>query len=242
MKGPALDQDKWELFNTKEDFSLANDLSSSNPEKLDEMKKLFLKEAVKYKVLPIDDRRGERFNAETAGRPDLMKGRTKVTFYEGMVSMAEDIFLNLKNKSFSITADIDSKGSDNGVIICQGGFIGGWSLYLKKGKPTYTYNWVGKEKYTIESSKSLPKGKSQLRFEFQYDGKGRGKGGIGKFFIDDKEVGSGRIENTNANLFSVSETADVGTDLNTPVADDYNETKFTGTINSVTVEAKPEKI
>ncbi|MFI5390358.1 MAG: arylsulfatase [Bacteriovoracales bacterium] len=246
FKTPPFNSDKWELYNTKEDFSLAKDLASSDPQKLEEMKEIFTKEAIKYKVFPLDDRRVQRFNAELAGRPDLNKGRTKVTYYEGMVGMAEDVFLNLKNKSYSITAEIDSKGSDSGVIICQGGFIGGWSFYLKKGKPTFTYNWVGKEKYTIESSKSLPKGKSKLRFEFLYEGKGvgreaLGKGGIGKIYIDDKEVAQGKIGNTNMNVFSVSDTADVGIDLNTPVADDYIESKFSGKIESVTVEMKTEK-
>jgi len=239
---PAYDKDKWELFNTKEDFSLAVDLSSKYPKKLEEMKKLFLKEAVKYHVLPLDDRRVIRMAAELVGRPDVMAGRTKVTFYDGMVAMAEDVFINMKNKTHSITAELNTNGSDSGVVICQGGRFGGWSLYLNKGKPAYTYNWGGKIKYTIGSSKSLPKGNSKLRFEFAYDGNGRGKGGIGKIFIDGEEVAQGRIEHTMGNIFSAVETADVGIDLMTPVTEDYKENKFTGKIDGVTVDITPVKI
>jgi arylsulfatase A-like enzyme len=239
---PPFDQDKWELFNTKEDFSLATDVASKYPKKLEEMKKLFLKEAIKYKVLPLDDRRTIRLVAELAGRPDVMAGRNKVTFYDGMVAMPEDVFINLKNKSHSITADLNTNGSDSGVVICQGGRFGGWTLYLNKGKPVYTYNWGGKESYTIESSKSLPKGNSKLRFEFNYAGGGRGKGGIGKIFIDDKEVAQGQISHTLANVFSAIETADVGQDLSTPVTEHYRENNFTGKIEGVIVEISPEKI
>jgi hypothetical protein len=128
------------------------------------------------------------------------------------------------------------------VVICQGGRFGGWTLYLKKGKPVYTYNWGGKERYNIESSQSLPKGNSKLRFEFTYDGNGRGKGGMGKIFIDGKEVAQGKIEHTMANIFSAVETADVGVDLTTPVTEDYKENKFTGKIEGVTVDIGNAKI
>lgn len=239
---PPFDQDKWELFNRMDDFSLAEDLSSKYPKKLEEMKKLFLKEALKYHVLPLDDRRSIRMVAELAGRPDVMAGRTKVTFYDGMVNMAEDVFINVKNKSYSITADLNTNGSDSGVVVCQGGKFGGWSLYLNKGKPSYTYNWVGKAQFTITSSQSLPKGNSKLRFEFLYDGNGRGKGGIGKIFIDGNEVAQGRIEHTAATVFSGVETADIGIDLNTPVTGNYKENKFTGKIDSVTVDLNQAKI
>jgi arylsulfatase A-like enzyme len=239
---PPFDQDKWELFNRTEDFSLAVNLSEKYPKKLEEMKKLFLKEAVKYKVLPLDDRRTIRMVAELAGRPDVMAGRTKVTFYDGMVAMPEDVFINVKDKTHSITADLNTNGSDSGVVICQGGRFGGWTLYLNKGKPVYSYNWGGKESYTIESSKPLPKGNSKLRFEFTYAGNGRGKGGMGKVFIDGQEVAQGKIPNTMANVFSAVETADVGIDLSTPVTENYRENKFTGKIEGVTVEISSAKI
>ncbi len=239
---PPFDKDKWELFNTTDDFSLAVDLSAKYPKKLEELKKLFLEEAIKYHVLPLDDRRAIRMNAELAGRPDVMAGRTKVTYYDGMVNMAEDVFINLKNKSYSITADLNTNGSDSGVVICQGGRFGGWVLYLNKGKPIYTYNWGGLKEFTLESSKSLPEGNSQIRFEFSYDGNGRGKGGMGKIFIDGKEVAQGRIEHTMTNVFSAVDTADVGMDLTSPVTEDYKENKFTGKIDSVTVDISQAKI
>ena len=136
--------DKWELYDTRTDFSLANDLAAKNPEKLKELQDLFMKEAVKYHVLPIDDRGVERINAALVGRPDLMAGRTSLTVYEGMIGMTENVFINSKNRSHTITAEVEipARGA-NGVILCQAGRFGGWSLYLKDGKPTYTYNFLG---------------------------------------------------------------------------------------------------
>ncbi len=233
---PNLKDDKWELFNTQTDFSLANDLSSKYPKKLEEMKKLFMKEGLKYKVLPIDDRRIERMQPKLVGRPTLLENRNKITLYEGMLAMAEDVFINLKNKSSTITANIVSEGQNSGVIVCQGGRFGGWSFYLNKGKPVYTYNFVGEKLFTIKANKSVPKGTSSIRFDFKYDGGGIGKGGIGTIFIDGEKVGEGRIEHTIPNLFSVSDFADVGMDLGTSVANDYISNKFTGKIEKITIE------
>jgi arylsulfatase A-like enzyme len=232
-------EDKWELYDTRNDFSLANDLAAANPGKLKEMQDLFLKEAVKYRVLPLDDRSIERLNPDLAGRPDLMGGRTSLTVYEGMTGISENAFINVKNVSHSITAEIEvPKGGANGVILCQGGRFGGWSLYLKGGKPAYTYNFLGLQRTTIQASQALPPGKSTVRFEFAYDGGGLGKGGTATLFADGKKVGEGRVERTHGMAFSLDDAADVGEDAGTPVVEDYKpaDGSFQGSIAKVTID------
>jgi len=235
----ALDQDKWELFDTRTDFSLANELGAKNPAKLKEMQALFMTEAGKYNVLPIDDRGAERFDPSIAGRPDLMAGRTSLTVYEGMIGMMENAFINVKNRSKIITAEVEIPASGaNGVILAQGGRFGGWSLYVNGGKPAYAYNWVGLQRYTVVSNSPLPSGKSTIKFEFAYEG-GRGKGGTGTLFVNGTKVAEGRIGNTHANMFSADEGADVGMDEDTAVTDAYQagpQSRFTGKIDKVTVE------
>jgi arylsulfatase len=240
----TLEKDTWELYNTKEDFSLANNLAAKNPAKLKELQGLFLKEAIKYRVLPIDDRLLERINAATAGRPDLMAGRTSLTVYEGMTGMSENVFINTKNRSHTITADVEiPDGGANGVILAQAGRFGGWSLYMKDGKPTYTYNFLGLQRFTVASSQPLAAGKATIRYEFASDGSGMGKGGIGTISVNGQKVAEGRIEHTQCCVFSADEGADVGTDDGTPVTEDYKEdnNKFTGTIQKVTIELKDMK-
>jgi arylsulfatase A-like enzyme len=238
----TLEKDAWELYDTRNDFSLSDDLAAKNPGKLNELKALFLKEAVKYNVLPIDDRGVERFDASLAGRPDLMAGRTSLTVHAGMTGMMENAFINVKNRSKTITADVDiAQDPVNGVILAQGGRFGGWSLFVKHGKPAYTYNWVGLQRYTIASDSPLPSGKSTVRLNFAYDGGGRGKGGTATLFVNGQKVAEGRVNNTNANLFSADEGTDVGMDDDTPVAEAYQPgiaSRFTGKIEKVTVEVK----
>jgi arylsulfatase A-like enzyme len=238
-----LEQDTWELYDTRADFSLVNDLAAKNPEKLKEMQDLFLKEAVKYRVLPLDDRLTERFVAALVGRPDLMAGRTSLTVYEGMTGMTENVFLNVKNQSHVITAVVDvPKNGAKGTLLTQGGRFGGWSLYVKDGKPTYTYNWLGLQRYTVAATQALVPGKATIRFEFAYDGGGLGKGGKGMLFVNGKQVATGRIERTQCCVFSADEGADVGIDEGTPVTEAYRTPfKFTGKITSVTIERKDVK-
>ena len=163
--------DKWELYNVEEDFSCAHDLAAKYPDKLEKLKGVFLEEAVKYNVLPLDDRAWERFNAALAGRPDLMEGRTEMTVYEGMKGIPENGFINIKNRSFVVTADIEiPEAGAEGVVIAQGGEMGGWSLYVKDGAPRFAYNFLGRETYKIVGPARLPSGKVTLRFEFAYDG------------------------------------------------------------------------
>jgi len=238
----TLENDTWELYDTRTDFSLASDLAAKNPEKLKEMQELFVKEAVKYSVLPIDDRVFERINAALVGRPDLMAGRTSLTVFEGMTGMSENVFINTKNRSHTITAEVDiPKGGANGVILAQAGRFGGWSLFLKDGKPTYAYNFLGLQRFIVSAATPVPDGKATIRFEFAYDGGGLAKGGIGTIFVNGKKVAEGRIERTQPMIFSADEGADVGEDGETPVVEDYGITapyKFTGKIHTVTVDLR----
>ena len=238
----TFDKDKWELYDTRKDFSLANDMAAKNPKKLKELQALFMKEAVKYNVLPLDDRSIERMDAGLAGRPDLMGARTSLTLYPGMTGMMENTFLNVKNRSMTITGEVDiPQGGANGVILAQGGRFGGWSLYLKDGKLAYAYNWVGLERYTVAAPDPLPAGKATIKVDFVYDGGGRGKGATAALLVDGKQVAKGRIAKTNAFIFSLDEGADVGMDEDTPVTEAYQagvKSRFTGKINKVTVEVK----
>lgn len=238
----ALDKDVWELFDTRKDFSLAEDVAAKHPAKLAELQDLFMKEAVKYNVLPIDDRSIERLNPALAGRPDLMAGRTSLTLHEGMVGMMENTFINVKNRSHTITAEVEiPKGDSTGVVVAQGGRFGGWSLYLKDGKPTYSYNFVGLERTTVASARALPAGKATIKLDFAFDGGGVGKGGTVALSVNGQKVAEGRIARTAANLFSTDEGADVGTDEDTPVSEDYKAgepSRFTGKIHKVVIEVK----
>jgi hypothetical protein len=171
-----------------------------------------------------------------------MGERTSLTLSEGMDSMSENVFLNLKNRSCSITADLEiPEGGANGVVIAQAGRFGGWSLYLKDGKPTYCYNFVGMQEYKVASPTALPAGKATLRMNFDYDGGGVGKGGLATLLVNGGKVASGRIERTQMAIFSADETAGVGKDDATPVTNDYKErdNAFTGKILKVTLDVKP---
>ncbi|MBS0197189.1 MAG: arylsulfatase [Planctomycetes bacterium] len=237
-----LAEDVWELYNVRTDFSLSTDLAAKNTEKLAELQAAFMKEAEKYHVLPIDDRLFERAIAEMVGRPDLFAGRSSVSLAEGMTGMMENSFINVKNKSVTITAEVEApKGGGNGAILVQGGRFGGWALYVKDGVPAYDYNFLGLKRFTVAASKPLPAGKVNIRFEFAYDGGGMGKGGKGTLFVNNEKVGEGRIEHTQPAIFSADETADVGIDLGTPVVETIGcelKSKYTGRIPSVKVEVK----
>jgi arylsulfatase A-like enzyme len=237
----SLTDDKWELYDVSKDFSLKNDLSAKMPDKLKEMQKLFMAEAEKYRVLPLDDRMLERLNAAAVGRPDLMAGRQSLTLHEGMSGLSENVFFNLKNRSFSITAETQiPDGGASGALIAQAGQFGGWSFYLKDGKPAYTYNWLKQKEFTISSAKPIPRGAATIRFDFAYDGGGAGKGGTGTISVNGEQVAQGRIDQTQGFFFSADEGTDVGCDLGTPVSANYQVPfKFTGKIAKVTVDLKP---
>ncbi|MCL6259824.1 arylsulfatase [Aquiflexum sp. TKW24L] len=236
----TLQNDVWELYNTKEDFSLSNDLSKTDPNRLKDMQALFMKEAEKYHVLPIDDRRLERMIAEMAGRPTLLGNRTSMTLTKDMKGLGVDVFINLQNTSYTITSEVEVGPNANGVMVCQGGRFGGLSFYIKNGKPSFTYNLFGLNSTTLTSTQSLPPGKHTLGFDFKYDGGGPGRGGIGTILIDGEKVGEGRIERTQPSIFGVVDLADVGVDLGTPVADYGPSSKFSGEIKKVTVQRNGE--
>ena len=204
-----------------------------------------MKEAEKYHVLPIDDRTIERTNPALAGRPDVLGPRTSLTLYEGMQGMLENTFMNIKNRSSKITADLVIPAARaNGAILSQGGRFGGWSLYMKDGKPAYVYNFLGMERFTITAPQALPPGPVTVTLDFVYDGGGAGKGGKATLLVNGKPVAEGRVEKTQPNIFSADETADVGIDNQTPVALGIGigaETRFTGKINKITLDVGPTK-
>jgi len=229
------DDDVWELYDTTKDWSQAKNLAKEMPEKLHELQRLWLIEATRYNVLPLDDRMIEKMNPDTAGRPVLIKGKTQVLFGK-MGRLSENCVLNIKNKSHSVTAEIvvPEKGAE-GVIISQGANIGGWSLYAKAGKLKYCYNWGGFKRFFVEGDKPIPSGEHQVRMEFAYDGGGLGKGGTVTLYTDGKKVGEGKIAATLAMVFSADDGCDVGEDSGAPVSDDYGSqgNAFNGTIKGV---------
>lgn len=231
----SLQEDPWDLYNSHEDFSLSNNLAASNPAKLKELQALFMAEAEKYHVLPIDDRLMERTNAELVGRPTVMEGRNSVTYGPGMKGMGVDIFIATPGKSYTMTAEVDVQAGANGVIVAQGGRFGGFSFYVKDGKPAFTYNYLGLEKWDLLSSQALTPGKHTIVYEFKSDG-GLGKGGLGTLMIDGSKVAEGRIARTQPGIFSVDDLADVGTDDGTPVTDYGASKKFTGTLYKLTIK------
>ncbi|MCD6174425.1 MAG: sulfatase-like hydrolase/transferase, partial [Planctomycetes bacterium] len=245
-KQKPLESDTWDLYNVHEDFSLTRNLAGEQPKKLKKMQALFMKEAERYNVLPIDDRTIERMNPAIAGRPDLLGGRTSLILYDGMDGMLENTFMNVKNRSKTITAEVNiPKGGANGVLLAQGGRFGGWCLYMKDGKPIYTYNYLGLERFTVASTQEVPAGAAAVVLDFVYDGGGIGKGGMATLSVNGKKVAEGRIEKTQPLVFSADETADVGLDNQTPVAEGIgigrDETRFTGKIHKITLEVKDVK-
>lgn len=238
-----LQEDIWELYYMPNDFSLVNNLATKNPDKLKELQILFMKEAEKNFALPVDDRLFERLDAAAVGRPTLLGNRTSLNLAEGMIGIPENSFLNVKNRSKTITADIEISADKtaNGILIAQAGRFGGWALYVIDGTLAYDYNFLGINRYTIESNQKLTPGKHTVKFDFAYDGGGPGKGGLGILYIDGKKVGEGRIDRTQPGIFSADETADVGIDLATPVVERIGaeaKSKFNGSIPKLVVEIK----
>jgi arylsulfatase len=229
--------DVWELYGP-DDWSQTNDLANENPEKLAELQRLFLIEAVKYNVLPLDDRRVERANADIAGRPQLVHGKSQLLF-GGMGRLSENSMLVVKNKSHAVTAEIEvPDGGAEGVIIAQGGAFGGWALYAHEGRLAYCYNLFGLQRFKVLGEEPIGPGEHQVRMEFAYDGGGLGKGGEVTLYLDGKQAGQGRVEGTVPMLFSADETTDVGADTATPVSDDYGpkDSEFTGRVRWVQID------
>ena len=234
----AFDDDVWELYDGSTDYSQAHDLSGEHPEKLHELQRLFLIEAVKYNVVPLDDRTAERLNPELAGRPTLVRGNSQ-QFFPGMGRLSENSVVSIKNKSFSVTAEVDVPDSGaNGVIIAQGGRFGGWSFYVKDGALKFAYNVLGIQEFTIAADAPLPPGTHQVRAEFAYDGGGLAKGGDVTLYHDGQPAGAGRVGATQPLVFSADETTDVGYSSGTAVSPDYTpqSSRFSGRIHWVQID------
>lgn len=233
---PAFDDDVWELYDTAKDWSQAKNLAREQPEKLRELQQMWLIEAAKYNVLPLDDRMIERGNSDIAGRPQLIRGRRQLLF-GGMGRLTESSIVNTHNKSYAVSAEIDvPQANPEGVIVAMGGMTGGWSFYVKSGKVKYCYNFFGLQRYYIEGNRVIPAGTHQVRMEFEYDGGGLAKGGNVTLFLDGKKTGEGRVEQTEPALFSADETCDIGNEFGSPVTEDYGGRKFTGEVSWVEID------
>src|SRR3981081_56709 len=234
-KTPAFDDDNWELYDTGKDWSQANNLAKQMPEKLHELQRLWLIEATRYNVLPLDDRGIERANPDFAGRPVLIKGKSQILF-GSMGRLSENSVVNIKNKSHSVTAEIvvPPTGAE-GVIIAQRDNMGGWRVSAKAGKLKYCYNLLGIQQFYAESTTPLTPGDHQVRMEFTYDGGGLGKGGRASLYVDGKKGGEGRIAATAAMIFSPEDGCDVGVDTGSPVSPDYGSrgNEFSGRVKGV---------
>jgi len=233
-----LDEDVWELYDGATDWTQSRDLAAEMPERLAALQRLWLIEAVKYNVLPIDDRRIERFNPTIAGRPQLITGTRQVLF-PGMKRLSENSVLDVKNRSFAVTAavQIPADGITNGVIIAQGGGFGGWALYVKQGRAKFVYSLLGMQEFVTEAKEEVTSETYQIRVEFTYDGGGLAKGGNVTLYYDGREVGSGRVDKTQPMIFSADETTDIGDDYGTPVSADYGgASRFNGRIDLVEIE------
>jgi arylsulfatase len=236
---PAFDDDVWELYDGGTDYSQARDLAAGQPDRLHALQRLWLIEAVKYNVLPIDDRTGERLNPELAGRPTLVHGNSQLLF-AGMGRLSESSVIGLKNKSFSVTAEVDIPAPGaTGVVIAQGGRFGGWTMFFAEGAARFVYNVLGIQQFSVSAGEPLTAGVHQVRAEFAYDGGGLAKGGDLTLYYDGRSVGSGRIGATQPMIFSADETTDVGYDTGTPVSPDYTSatSRFTGRIHWVQLDA-----
>lgn len=237
---PRLADDDWELY-APGDHSQAHDIAAEHPEKMARLQELFLIEAAKYQVFPIDDRKAERLDPVTAGRPDLMNGRATLTLYPGATHLGEATVPNVKNRSHVVTAHISVTDAANGAIVAQGGRFGGWTMYLSDGVPAYCHNWVDHEYYYVRGTEALSAGTHTVSFEFDYDGGGPGKGGNGRLLVDGNVVGKGRIENTCGYMYATTDGLDIGRDTGAPVIDHYGspDGRCTATVHSVTIDIAP---
>lgn len=235
---PAFDNDVWELYDGSADYSQSRNLAAEDPQRLARLQRLWLIEATKYNVLPLDDRTGERLEPSMAGRPTLVHGSSQL-FFSGMGRLSENSVVSMKNKSFSITADVDvPDGGVNGVIIAQGGRFGGWAVYVKDGRLAFVYNVLGIQEFTTVADEAVPAGRHQVRMEFAYDGGGLAKGGDVTLFHDGTAVGTGRVGATQPMVFSADETTDIGNETGTTVTPAYTArgSRFTGRIRWVQLD------
>jgi arylsulfatase len=235
---PSFDADVWELYDTSTDWSQAHDLAAEMPDKLAELQQRWLDEARTHDVLPLDDRRIERFNPDLAGRPQLVRGKSQLLF-GGMRRLTEGSVINLKNKSHAVTADLLApEGGAEGVIVAQGGAFGGWVLYVEDGRLKYCHNFLGLQRFKVEADAGVPAGAHQVRMELEYAGGGLGKGAAVTLYLDGEQIAEGEIAATVPLIFAGDETTDLGQDTASPVSDDYSgeESVFNGTVNWVQLD------
>ena len=235
---PPLDDDVWEVYDGSVDYSQAHDLADEQTDRLAKLQRLWLIEATKYQALPIDDRGAERFDPAAAGRPSLIRGNSQ-QFFPGMGRLSENSVVSIKNKSFSVTAEVEVPASGaNGVIIAQGGHFGGWALYAKDDVLKFVYNVLSIHEFATVADAPIPAGTHQVRVEFAYDGGGLAKGGDVTLYYDGNSVGTGRVEITQPMVFSADETTDIGYESGTTVTADYtaHTSRFTGKIHWVQID------
>ena len=235
--GIPFDKDAWELYDGTKDWTQARDLAKEMPGKLTELHMMFAIEAVKYNVFPLDDRMVERIDPDVSGRPELVKGDSQL-FFPGAGRLPEGAVVNIKNVSFSVTAEvIVGERTAEGVIMAQGGRFGGWSVYARDGKANFVYNYFGLESFRTQAEVPLPPGKHQVRMEFAYEGGGVGKGGTVTLYYDGKGVGRGRVPRTQPLAFSAEESTDIGHESGSLVSSDYaGRDAFTGKIEWVQID------
>ena len=237
---PFGDSERWELYHLADDFSQGVDVAQQYPERLAELKAVFDAEARKYDVYPLSDATLAR--ALPANRPSLLTDRTSVTYYAGQVRIPEPVTLSYTSTSFELRAQVQiPPGGAQGVIICIGGAMGGWTLYVQDNIPAFGYNYLGHELTTVAAAEPLPEGPVALDLSFDYDGGGLGKGASESLLVNDIAVAGGRIERTDPFRFSMSgETLDVGVDTGSPVAPYGHGFRFTGRIDRIDAAVHPQ--
>jgi hypothetical protein len=236
------EDDVWELYDTTTDWTQAHDLAAEQPERLAELRQLFVIEAGRHQVFPLDDRVTERENPAVAGRLDLHAGRTTIELGPRTGRLTEEAAPNVKNRSHRVTVRLDAAGEDSGVLVAQGGRFGGWSLYLVGGVPAYAYNRHGRDLTTIRADRALGAGEHEVVLRFDYAGGPPGDGAAVALLVDGAEVGAGELAATTAYYFAFDETCNVGVDRGSPVTDDYPalHNRFTGTIHGVRFDLGPQ--
>jgi len=233
------DKAKWELYDIDQDFSQADDLSAKYPDKLKGLVDLWWAEAARHDILPLDWRSVERLSDQLTGRPSVAAGRNTFVYNTPLVALPEASAPDLKNKSFTITAEVEIPPNAEGMIFTQGGITAGWGFYLQKGKLVGLHNYLGLERYRVVSTEDVPTGNVTVIFDFKYDGGGMGKGGVITLLADGKTIGVGRVEKTAGTKYSLYEGQDIGEDSGSPVDFTYTPPfPFTGKLHKVTVELK----
>jgi arylsulfatase A-like enzyme len=232
----SLADDVWELYDTTTDWTQARDLAAEHPEKLAELQRLFLIEASRHNVLPLDDRAAERADPDRAGRPVLARG-PRQRLYRGIGRLNATSVLSIKNKSHRVTAEVLVRaGGCEGVLVAQGGIVGGWALYAKDGRPRYCYNFYGIDLFHVEGTVEIGEGPHLVRMQFDYDGGGVAQGGTVRLFVDDRPAGEGRVGRTQPLPFASDEPFEIGRDLGSAVTPDYRANEFTGEVHWVEIE------